>query len=178
MLSSHHSIEQQKATPINVNTQKTQSTCIKIKTHFYKPPKKTSRNTRQRGRGGKKRKTFIATRGAFTSDLEVTIDKNPKPTNSITIPMAGTPTRYFHIISTSLDPTNLCQLFIAKQHLSFYPIRHISLPLSLSLNYRKRNNNQNLETPTRSFSQNRLKTQFWLVGIREKTWTATKIKGD
>uniref|UniRef100_A0A2P2PCD3 Uncharacterized protein n=1 Tax=Rhizophora mucronata TaxID=61149 RepID=A0A2P2PCD3_RHIMU len=47
--------------------------------------------------------------------------------------MAGTPTRHFYIISTFLDPTNLSQLCIPKQHLSFYPICHLSLSSSQSL---------------------------------------------
>ena len=73
------------------------------------------------------RETFLATRGAFTSDFEVPITENPKPSYCITIPMASTTARYFHKVTNSLHPTHLAQFILTEDFdptFSLYSIRH------------------------------------------------------
>lgn len=71
--------------------------------------------------------TFLATRSAFAGDFKFTSGENPKSPNSITVAVAGAPTRHLHVIIPYLHAAYIAHLLIAEHR------RHHTLPLLHSI---------------------------------------------
>lgn len=83
--------------------------------------------------------TFLTTGRAIAADLEIAGGENPKPPNSVAVPVARAPAQHLDEVGASIQPAHLGQFLVGEQKGGVFSLiaGHLSISLSLLL-YKKK----------------------------------------